>query len=124
MDRLGPLRDRPPGRRDVRRAVRCRLGPAGIDELDEGQPESGFVLAALDIALSLPPAAQAPTTIGSVAGIYLATEAGAKAQAVDTARAIPDRGLDGDRHVAGTGTFPSGPPGSALALVHAEVCQA
>jgi MOSC domain-containing protein len=97
--------------------------PAGIDVLDEGQLESGFVLAALDIALSLPPAAQAPTTTGSVAGIYLATEAGAKAQAVDTARAIPDRGLDGDRHVAGKGTFPSGLPGSALTLVQSEVCE-
>jgi hypothetical protein len=97
--------------------------PAGIDELDEGQPEAGFVLAALDIALSLPPAAQAPTTTGSLEGIYLASEAGAKAQAVETARAIPDRGLDGDRHVSGKGTFPSGLPGSALTLVQSEVCE-
>jgi hypothetical protein len=97
--------------------------PAGIDELDEEQPEAGFVLAALDIALSLPPAAQAPTTTGCLEGIYLATEAGAKAQAVDTARAIPDRGLDGDRHVTGRGTFPSGLPGSALTLVQSEVCE-
>src|SRR5262245_2878159 len=97
--------------------------PAGIGELDEGQPEAGFVLAALDIATSLPPAAQAPTTTGSVAGIYLAEEAGASAQAVDTARAIPDRGLEGDRHVIGRGTFPSGLPGSALTLVQSEVCE-
>jgi hypothetical protein len=96
--------------------------PAGSDELDDGQPEAGFVLAALDIALALPAAAQAPTTTGSVEGIYLAGHAGAKARAVDAVRAIPDRGLEGDRHVTGRGTFPSGLPGSALTLVQAEVC--
>jgi MOSC domain-containing protein YiiM len=96
--------------------------PAGIGELGDGQPEAGFVIAALDIALALPPAAQAPTTTGSVEAIYLAAEAGATAQAVDAARALPDRGLEGDRHVTGKGTFPSGLPGSALTLVQSEVC--
>ena len=38
-------------------------------------------------------------------------------------RAIPGRGLDGDRHVDGKGTFPSGPPGSALTLIAAEVVE-
>jgi hypothetical protein len=37
--------------------------------------------------------------------------------------ALAGKGLEGDRHVAGTGTFPSGRPGSALTLVAAEVCE-
>lgn len=37
--------------------------------------------------------------------------------------ALRGSGLQGDRHVAGTGTFPSGLPGSALTLVEAEVCE-
>ena len=38
-------------------------------------------------------------------------------------RALPGRGLEGDRHVSGDGTFPSGVPGSALTLIEAEVCE-
>ena len=38
-------------------------------------------------------------------------------------RALAGHGLEGDRHVAGTGTFPSGLPGSALTLIEAEVCE-
>jgi MOSC domain-containing protein YiiM len=38
-------------------------------------------------------------------------------------RALRGQGLDGDRHAAGTGTFPSGFPGSALTLIEAEVCE-
>lgn len=96
--------------------------PAGAGELGDGQPEAGFVLAALDIALVLPAAAQAPTTTGSVEAIYVAAEAGTSAQALDAVRALPDLGLEGDRHVTGKGTFPSGLPGSALTLVQSEVC--
>ena len=36
---------------------------------------------------------------------------------------LAGRGLEGDRHVAGTGTFPSGPPGSALTMIGSEVCE-
>jgi MOSC domain-containing protein YiiM len=35
---------------------------------------------------------------------------------------LAHRGLDGDRHVTGRGTFPSGRAGSALTLIDAEVC--
>ena len=97
--------------------------PAGVDELGDGQPESGFVLAAFDIALALPPAGQPPTTTGSVEAIYVAASAGTTAQAMDAVRALPELGLDGDRHVTGKGTFPSGLPGSALTLVQSEVCE-
>ena len=38
-------------------------------------------------------------------------------------RALAGRGLEGDRHVTGDGTFPSGVPGSALTLIEAEVCE-
>ena len=96
--------------------------PAGIGELGDDRPEAGFVLAALDIALALPAAARAPTTTGSVEAIYVAAEAGASAQAIDAVRALPDLGLEGDRHVTGKATFPSGLPGSALTLVQSEVC--
>jgi MOSC domain-containing protein YiiM len=40
---------------------------------------------------------------------------------VDEAVAVPDRGLEGDRYVEGTGTFASGRPGSALTLIDAAV---
>jgi hypothetical protein len=96
--------------------------PAGIGELGDGQPEAGFVIAAGDIALALPSAAQAPTTTGAVEGIYLAAAAGEPAQSVDSAHALPDLGLEGDRHVTAAGTFPSGLPGSALTLIQSEVC--
>ena len=42
---------------------------------------------------------------------------------MESARALAGRGLEGDRHVAGTGTFPSGMPGSALTMIEAEVCE-
>ena len=38
-------------------------------------------------------------------------------------RALAGKGLEGDRHVSGRGTFPSGPPGSALTMIEAEVCE-
>jgi hypothetical protein len=91
---------------------------AGADVL-----EQGYLVAALDIVLSMPAMAEAPSTVGAVESIHLAPAAGEPAQAVDSARAIPGQGLEGDRHVVGTGTFPSGLPGSALTLIEAEVCE-
>src|SRR5579859_4739391 len=44
-------------------------------------------------------------------------------QRMGTVQALAGRGLAGDRHVTGTGTFPSGLPGSALTLIEAEVCE-
>jgi hypothetical protein len=96
--------------------------PSGATEADGWQLEGGFVVAALDIALARPPQPPAPTTAGTVEAIWLAPTAGAPARAVETVRALPDRGLDGDRHATGAGTFPSGLPGSALTLIEGEVC--
>jgi MOSC domain-containing protein YiiM len=84
--------------------------------------DGGFVLAALDIALARPEAPAAPATTGSVAEIWIARSTGAAAERLDAVRALPGRGLQGDRHVTGDGTFPSGVPGSALTLIEREVC--
>jgi MOSC domain-containing protein YiiM len=55
--------------------------------------------------------------------IHVAAAAGEPAQRLDAVRAAAGRGLEGDRHALGTGTFPSGRPGSALTLIEAEVCE-
>jgi MOSC domain-containing protein YiiM len=93
-------------------------GTGRIDAIDEG-----FVLAATDIALALPHRATEPPAPGTVAAIAIAASAGQPAQVLDSARALTGQGLAGDRHVSGTGTFPSGLPGSALTLIEAEVCE-
>jgi hypothetical protein len=84
--------------------------------------DGGAVIAALDIALAPPPQLAPPTTIGTLESIWIAPAAGVAARSLDVARAIAGHGLDGDRHVLGTGTFASGQPGSALTLIAAEVC--
>ena len=89
----------------------------------EVEPEEGFLIAAADIALALPPRPEAPRAIGRVETLAVAESAGEPARLLDTVRALPGLGLEGDRHVTGTGTFPSGMPGSALTLIEAEVCQ-
>lgn len=83
----------------------------------------GYLLAAADIALARPPLSQAPLEAGQIEAIYVSPRAGEPATALTSARALPGRGLDGDRHVTGDGTFPSGLPGSALTLIEAEVCE-
>jgi hypothetical protein len=113
---------------DGRRAV-VRYGvPSGVvfdpwPAAGEGVLEQGYAVAALDIALALPRPTRAPTSSGVVESIHLAPAAGEPSEPVDAARAIAGSGLEGDRHVAGTGTFPSGLPGSALTLIEAEVCE-
>jgi hypothetical protein len=114
----------------ARRAVVCYGVPSGV-VWDPARPpdtaievmEEGYVVAALDIVLGMPVLAPPPSTIGAVESIHLAPVAGEASQAVEAAHAVADRGLEGDRHVSGTGTFPSGMPGSALTLIEAEVCE-
>ncbi|MGI9184790.1 MAG: MOSC domain-containing protein [Solirubrobacteraceae bacterium] len=99
--------------------------PAGQSD-GEVQSEwltDGFLIAATDIALARPPLPEAPPGAGSVDRIWVAARAGEPAVAVESVKALAGQGLEGDRHVAGTGTFPSGLPGSALTLVEAEVCE-
>ena len=97
--------------------------PAGGEPVDQAWIEDGFLIAAADIAVALPTRPGPPTAAGTIEGIWIASAAGQPAQSRRTARAVAGRGLDGDRACAGTGTFPSSLPGSALTLISAEVCE-
>jgi hypothetical protein len=97
--------------------------PAGGAPIDAGSIDDGFLVAAADIALARPPRPAAPPGVGTVDVLAVAAAAAEPAQILETARALAGQGLEGDRHVAGTGTFPSGLPGSALTMIEAEVCE-
>jgi hypothetical protein len=97
--------------------------PAGDGRVQSEWLTEGYLLAAADISRARPPLPTAPAGSGAVEGIWVAPSAGEPARALQRARALAGLGLEGDRHVAGTGTFPSGRPGSALTLVAAEVCE-
>ena len=84
--------------------------------------EVGFVVAAGDIALARPSRPAAPAGAGTVVSIHVAEAAGAPARSLTTAHLLGGRGIKGDRHVVGSGTFPSGLPGSALTLIERAVC--
>jgi MOSC domain-containing protein YiiM len=91
---------------------------------DEGwEIEEGFVVAPLDVALARPLQPAAPTARGTVEEIRIAPAAGVPSEPVGTVHALAGRGLEGDRHVTGDGTFPSGVAGSALTMIEAEVCE-
>jgi MOSC domain-containing protein YiiM len=96
--------------------------PSGVTDAAGLEIADGFLIAPLDVALAPPPGADAPVTAGRVEAIWIAPTAAAPQVAVEAVQALAGRGLEGDRHVAGTGTFPSGQPGSALTLIEAEVC--
>jgi hypothetical protein len=97
--------------------------PGGAGEIERDWVEDGFLVAAADIALALPPRPIAPPGPGTIEAIWVAPAAGQPAEFRDVVRAFAGQGLEGDRHVTGTGTFPSGLPGSALTLIEAEVCE-
>jgi hypothetical protein len=97
--------------------------PCRLTETEGWTILDGFLIAPGDVALSRPPAPQPPLGAGRVEMLLVAPAAGEPAQPVSSVTAFAGRGLDGDRHVAGTGTFPSGLPGSALTLIEAEVCE-
>lgn len=98
--------------------------PAGDGIVDNGWLLDGFVIAAGDIALARPPLPLAPAGSGTVEAIWVSARAGEPAQALASVHALAGYGLEGDRHVTGEGTFPSGLAGSALTLVEVEVCEA
>lgn len=85
-----------------------------------GPVQEGYVLAPLDVALWTAPV-QGDPGIGVLEVIVLAAGAQGPVTTVDTAVAVAGRGLEGDRYAAGTGTFPSGRPGSDLTLIDAAV---
>jgi MOSC domain-containing protein YiiM len=63
---------------------------------------------------------------GSVAGIHLAPEAGAAMRAVSEVRAVPGKGLEGDRYFLGTGFYSLRPSwgGREVTLIETETVQA
>jgi hypothetical protein len=97
--------------------------PAGDGQLANEWIEDGFLVAAADIALARPELARDASAAGTLEGIFVSVSAGEPARSLDRVRALADRGLEGDRHLDGRGTFPSGLPGSALTLIEAEVCE-
>jgi hypothetical protein len=99
--------------------------PSGVTKEDGWVLTGGAVIAPGDVALALalPGRTPPPATTGAIEGIFIAAAAGEPARQVESAVALVGLGLDGDRHVAATGTFPSGIPGSALTLIEAEVCE-
>ncbi|MGH2882390.1 MAG: MOSC domain-containing protein [Solirubrobacteraceae bacterium] len=97
--------------------------PAGGREIARDSIEDGFLVAAADIALAMPPRLAAPPAVGTVEAIAVAGAAAQPTRLLESVHALAGQGLEGDRHVAGTGTFPSGQPGSALTMIEAEVCE-
>lgn len=98
--------------------------PAGDGVVDNAWLLDGYVIAAGDIALARPPLPLAPAGSGTVEGIWVSAAAGEPSRALESVRALAGKGLEGDRHVTGKGTFPSGFAGSALTLVEVEVIEA
>ncbi|MHB2022671.1 MAG: MOSC domain-containing protein [Mycobacteriales bacterium] len=121
-------RVRPPGEREPRFVVMYGVpsgvawDPSGVSEAEGWTITDGYLLAPGDVALARPARPALPTTVGTVEAIWVASAAGQPARSVASVAALAGRGLEGDRHVAGTGTFPSGLPGSALTLIESEVC--
>jgi MOSC domain-containing protein YiiM len=62
--------------------------------------------------------------MGSVEGIFIASEAEQATHGVDAVRAVAGRGLVGDRYFAGDGTFfEERKPGQDLTLIEAEAIE-
>ena len=85
---------------------------------------AGYVLAPLDPALPLAAPGGTPRE-GRVEALFTAPAAEAATVAHERARAEPGRGLEGDRYVAGTGTFSASERnGQNITLVEAEALEA
>src|SRR5262245_7850008 len=63
---------------------------------------------------------------GHVVSLHIAPEASAKMQTVDEVRAVPGRGLEGDRYFTGTGYYSNRPGqgGREVTLIEIESVQA
>jgi MOSC domain-containing protein YiiM len=86
--------------------------------------DSGFVVAEFDPASG--GVSAAPTVRGRVETVAIAERAEAPLRLVSTARALPGRGLEGDRYADRAGTFtPGGSAGNGhdLTLIEAEVLE-
>lgn len=66
-----------------------------------------------------------PEATGIVTGIFIASAAEAPMTSVAAVRAVPGRGLDGDRYFEAVGTFSNGhEPDSEVTLIEAEAIDA
>lgn len=97
--------------------------PTGATDAAKWRIADGYVVAGLDVARAAPRREAAPVGAGTIEAIAVATAAGAPTAEREEVEAIAGHGLDGDRHLTGSGTFPSGVSGSALTLIEAEVCE-
>jgi hypothetical protein len=97
--------------------------PNGDGVVAPDQIEDGFVIAAEDVALGMPRHEAPSFATGSVEQIWIASAVGDSGRMLETVRVTPGLGLEGDRYVDGSGTFPSGRPGAAMTLIEAEVCE-
>jgi MOSC domain-containing protein YiiM len=61
---------------------------------------------------------------GTLISINISPAAEAKMQSVDEVRAVPGRGLEGDRYFAGSGSFSKPQPDRELTLIEAEAIEA
>lgn len=85
-----------------------------------GTIEEGWLLAALDLRLSIDEPYGSDTRPGSVAGLLIAADAEAPLVSVDQVVAVAGCGLEGDRYATGRGTFSGPGHGYQLTLVEAE----
>jgi hypothetical protein len=98
--------------------------PASVlSDVDNAWIAEGYLVAVADIGLADLPTATRGDATGVVELILVSPGVGEPPQLLESARALPGRGLDGDRYVGGGGSFPSGVPGSALTLIESEVCR-
>jgi hypothetical protein len=86
-----------------------------------GTIQAGWLLAPLDLELSIDKPYGTHTSVGSVVGLLIAAEAEAPLVRVNEALAIAGHGLEGDRYAAGHGTFSGPGRGYELTLIEAEV---
>jgi MOSC domain-containing protein YiiM len=61
-----------------------------------------------------------PAWVGVVAGLFIAPEAGAPMRAVEAVRAVPGRGLEGDRYYEARGSFSRWPGAHRAVTLIAE----
>ncbi len=94
-----------------------------IDDPDGGSASevaAGWTVVPLDLAAWTPPALRQPTA-GRVEQVLIFAQPAGPVTVVDAVRAIPGRGLEGDRYWAGTGSMGGTErPGMQATLVAAE----
>jgi hypothetical protein len=97
--------------------------PSGASGEEGWSIADGFIVSVTDVALARPSRPSAPVTPGTIEAIWVAPDAQAPPRPLETVTVVAGRGLRGDRYLDGTGSFASGPPGSALTLIDAGVCE-